>query len=108
MIFFSPLDVVEIHEFVIEAQELQGMARDKSIEAIIGRIDQVPHLSGITCPTVVVCGEQDQITPIECAREMAGKIRDAELAVLAECGHMSTMEKPEAVSGILHDWLSRA
>lgn len=39
MIFFSPLDVVEIHEFVIEAQELQGMARDKSIEAIIGRID---------------------------------------------------------------------
>jgi death-on-curing protein len=39
VIFFSPLDVVEIHEFVIEAQELQGMARDKSIEAIIGRID---------------------------------------------------------------------
>ena len=39
MIFFSPLDVVEIHEFVIEAQELQGMARDKSVEAIIGRID---------------------------------------------------------------------
>ena len=39
MIFLSPLDVVEIHEFVIEAQELQGMARDKSIEAIIGRID---------------------------------------------------------------------
>lgn len=39
MIFLSPLDVVEIHEFVIEGHELQGMARDKSIEAIIGRID---------------------------------------------------------------------
>ena len=39
MIFLSPRDVVEIHEFVIEAQELQGMAGDKSIEAIIGRID---------------------------------------------------------------------
>ena len=77
-------------------------------QAIIGRIDQVPHLSRITCPTVVVCGEQDQITPIECAREMAGKIGDAQLAVVARCGHMSTMEKPEAVSGILHDWLSRA
>lgn len=39
MIFLSPRDVVEIHEFVIEGHELQGMARDKSIEAIIGRID---------------------------------------------------------------------
>ena len=39
MIFLSPRDVVEIHEFVIEAHELQGMAGDKSIEAIIGRID---------------------------------------------------------------------
>ena len=39
MIFLSPRDVVEIHEFVIEANELQGMAGDKSIEAIIGRID---------------------------------------------------------------------
>ncbi|WP_238946795.1 hypothetical protein [Seongchinamella unica] len=39
MIFLSPLDVVEIHEFVIEGHELQGIARDKSIEAIIGRID---------------------------------------------------------------------
>jgi len=39
VIFLSPRDVVEIHEFVIEAHELQGMAGDKSIEAIIGRID---------------------------------------------------------------------
>jgi len=39
VIFLSPRDIVEIHEFVIEAQELQGMARDRSVEAIIGRID---------------------------------------------------------------------
>ena len=39
MIFLSPRDVVEIHEFVIEGHELQGMAGDKSIEAIIARID---------------------------------------------------------------------
>lgn len=39
MIFLSSRDVVEIHEFVIEDHELQGMARDKSIDAIIARID---------------------------------------------------------------------
>tara|TARA_R100001480_G_scaffold10618_6_gene19108 strand:+ start:1699 stop:2070 length:372 start_codon:yes stop_codon:yes gene_type:complete len=37
--FLSPRDVVEIHEFVIEGHELHGMAGDKSIEAIIARID---------------------------------------------------------------------
>lgn len=39
MIFLSTRDVLEIHEFVIGSHELQGMARDKSLNAIIGRID---------------------------------------------------------------------
>ena len=39
MIFLSPSDVVEIHETVIEANELQGLAKNKSIEAILSRID---------------------------------------------------------------------
>ena len=39
MIFLSSREVVEIHEFVIDGHELQGMARDKSIDAIIARID---------------------------------------------------------------------
>ena len=39
MIFLSSRVVVEIHEFVIDGHELQGMARDKSIDAIIARID---------------------------------------------------------------------
>ena len=73
--------------------------------AIMGRLNQVPHLSRISCPTIVVCGEQDQITPPECAEEMASHIQGAELAILANCGHMSTMEKPDEVSGIMRDWL---
>jgi death-on-curing protein len=39
VIFLSPREVVEIHEFVIDDHELQGLARDKSIDAIIARID---------------------------------------------------------------------
>ena len=39
MIFLSPKDVVGIHEYVIDDHELQGMARNKSIDAIIARID---------------------------------------------------------------------
>lgn len=39
MIFVSANDVVEIHDFVIHSKELQGLGKNKSIEAIIARID---------------------------------------------------------------------
>ena len=39
MKYLSSDDVIAIHEHVIEANELQGMAQNKSIEAILGRID---------------------------------------------------------------------
>ncbi|MCB2148180.1 MAG: alpha/beta hydrolase [Deltaproteobacteria bacterium] len=75
--------------------------------AIMDRIDQVPNLSTIDCPTVVVCGEHDQITPLECSEEMAANISEAELVTVSNCGHMSTMEKPERVSRIMHQWLTQ-
>jgi len=74
-------------------------------KAIMGRRDQLPNLADIECPSLVVCGEQDQITPLECSQEMAAKIEKSELAVIADCGHMSTMEQPERTSAILLDWI---
>lgn len=75
--------------------------------AIIDRIDQVPNLSAIGCPTVIICGEHDLITPLECAEQMAENIGGSELAVVRHCGHMSTMEKPGQVSSILDRWLTQ-
>ena len=77
-------------------------------QAIIDRPDQMPGLSKIACPTLVVCGENDQITPVGCAEEMAESIPGAEKVILAGCGHMSTMEKPEAVTRVLKEWLARS
>lgn len=74
--------------------------------AIIARINQIPHLSKISCPTVVVCGEQDQITPLECSKEMVANMSGAELFKVSNCGHMSTLEKPDQVSSIMHKWLT--
>ncbi len=73
--------------------------------AIIGRVDSVLMLGEISCPTLVVVGDEDQLTPPELAHEMADGIADARLEVIADCGHMSTMEKPDQVTGLLQDWL---
>ena len=58
------------------------------------------------CPTLVLVGEGDELTPPELAKEIAGGISGAKLVVVPDCGHLSTLEKPEAVNAALTEWLS--
>ena len=73
--------------------------------AIIGRIDSRPTLPAVRCPTLVLVGDADQLTPPALAQEMAAGIADAALVVVPECGHASTLEQPEAVTAALVEWL---
>lgn len=72
--------------------------------AIMTRPDSLPDLVKIRCPTLVLCGRQDQLTPVDCHREMAAGIANARLVVLEDCGHLSPMERPDAVNEALHAW----
>lgn len=74
--------------------------------AIMGRIDSRPSLSAITCPTMIIVGDEDRITPVAFAQEMADAINYAQLQVIAYSGHMSTLERPEAVNAALVKWLA--
>jgi pimeloyl-ACP methyl ester carboxylesterase len=74
-------------------------------QAIIGRPDSRPGLAAIACPTLVLVGDSDEPTPPELAREMASAIPGAKLVVVPQCGHLSTIERPEAVNRALVDWL---
>lgn len=74
--------------------------------AIIGRPDSRPHLAAIACRTLVVVGDDDQLTPPDLAREMAAAIPGARLAVIADSGHLSTIERPQAVNKVLVEWLT--
>lgn len=73
--------------------------------AIMGRPDSRPTLKSIACPTLVICGQDDQITPPELATEMADGIKHAKLELIAECGHLATLDQPEIVCGLLLDWI---
>jgi pimeloyl-ACP methyl ester carboxylesterase len=74
-------------------------------QAILTRRDQRGRLGEIACPTLILCGRQDALTPLEEHREMAAAIPDARLEVIEDCGHLAPMERPEAVTAILRDWL---
>ena len=71
-----------------------------------GRDDSRPSLGAIRCPTVVVCGRDDQATPLALSEEMASMIPEARLTVIDDCGHMAPMEKPQAVTDALAGWLA--
>jgi pimeloyl-ACP methyl ester carboxylesterase len=75
--------------------------------AVIGRPDALSHIGRLLCPVLVLCGENDQLTPTDRSRELAAAIPGAELALLPQCGHMLTMEQPEAVNDRLLHWLTR-
>lgn len=55
--------------------------------------DLLPH---ITCPALIIVGEQDAITPVADARALLERIPDAEFEVIADAGHLSNLERPEA------------
>lgn len=92
---------------------VRTMARNVGIDAfyrqeaaIIGRIDSRPFLPSIQCATLLVCGRQDAITPVELHQELAGGIKGSILKIIDDCGHLSTMERPEHVSACLREWLT--
>jgi len=76
--------------------------------AIMNRVDGRPYLSEIECPTLVLCGEQDALTPLKVHEEMVEGIGDnAALVVVPHCGHLSTIEQPDAVNAVMRAWLGR-
>jgi pimeloyl-ACP methyl ester carboxylesterase len=83
----------------------EGFIRQQT--AIIGRPDSRRDLAGIDCPTLVLCGRQDPLTPLAWHQEMQSAIPHARLCVIEERGHMSTMERPEAVNQALRGWLAQ-
>jgi len=93
--------------------EIDRMAEESGAEAfvrqqraIIGRADSRPTLGTIKCPTLMIVGASDQLTPPAHAEETAQGIPGAKLVTLAGCGHMSPMEKPEEVTRLLVDFFA--
>ncbi len=74
--------------------------------AIMSRPDSRPDLVNVTCPTLVLCGRQDTLTPPAWHTEIAAGIAQSRLVVLDNCGHLAPMERPAEVTAALADWLA--
>ncbi len=76
-------------------------------EAIMGRPDSTALLGEIRCPSLVLVGADDGLTPPDVARFMHERLQDSSLVVVPDCGHLSPIEQPDAVTQALRVWLQR-
>ncbi len=91
-----------IHSMIARAGVAQFEAQ---IRALLARADRTQLLSSLRVPTLLLCGREDGWSPLKRHEEMARLIPGSHLVSVPDSGHMSTMERPEAVAAAMLAWL---
>lgn len=86
-------DLVQNVRKIMTSTPVAGIAGD--LMAMAERPDSVPLLSEITCPTLILVGEQDGLTPPADAKLMADRIKKSQLEIIPAAGHLSNLEQPD-------------
>lgn len=97
-------------EVEMRVRQMIGAATTEGIAAasrgMAQRSDSTDLLSSIICPTLVLVGEQDSLTPPAVASDYARKIPNAQFATIPHSGHLSNLEQPEAFLHVVRNFLS--
>jgi pimeloyl-ACP methyl ester carboxylesterase len=70
-------------------------------------VDLFPELKNIRCPTLVLGGELDPITPVADSQDIAAAIPQAELRIFEEAGHGVFRDKPEEAVAVIREFILR-
>jgi pimeloyl-ACP methyl ester carboxylesterase len=77
-----------------------------AVRALMTRQDSTPLLAAVHCPTLIVVGDEDVLTPRALSEEMQKAIGGAELAIVAGAGHLSSLEQPHIFNAALARFLT--
>jgi 3-oxoadipate enol-lactonase len=89
---------------MIEREQVEGIVG--ALEAMMARPDSTPDLARIACPTLVIVGDEDELTPVTDAGTMQDRIARSRLVVLPQAGHLSSLEAPDGFTLAVSDFLS--
>ena len=73
--------------------------------AILNRADGRGDLADISIDTLIICGRQDELTPVHLMQELADNIHNSNFQIIEDCGHLSPLERPEIVTDLMRMWL---
>lgn len=100
----DPALVAGLREMVVGTSAEGYAAACDALSGWDGRAD----LGRISCPTLVVAGDEDPSTPPEVLREIADGVPGAKFVTLSPAAHVPTVEMPERVSEVLRAHLTAA
>ena len=109
---FARKTLAERPDLVERYRRMVGPARPPAVVAALqglaARPDVTPALRAVRCPTLVVVGSEDVVTPPADARVIAEAVPGAQLEIIEGVGHLANMEAPERFNRVLLDFLARA
>jgi 3-oxoadipate enol-lactonase len=88
---------------LIEAATPHGIAA--ASRGMARRIDSTGYLRDISCPTLVIAGEEDALISAQHAREYAAQIPNAQCVSIPHAGHLSNLEQPQAFINAVRQFL---
>jgi pimeloyl-ACP methyl ester carboxylesterase len=98
-----PAVVARVREMVLRASP-RGIAN--ALYGLAARADSFPTLREIRVPNLILCGEEDTITPVADSEALAKGIAGSRLEVVPRAGHLCSLESPEAVNAAVLGFLS--
>ena len=89
------------------AEALGPEVFESQSNAIATRPDQCDALRRVAVPTLVLCGAEDTLCPLERHTLLRDLIPGATLQIVEGAGHLPTLEQPEITTRALQDWLAQ-
>ena len=109
---FLPSAVFQEHAGEGVKAVIRQMSRDVGEEGYFRQLEvnktrpgAVDALSAVNCPSLVLAGRQDALCGPSMQEDLAKKIPGAALVLIDQCGHLSPLDQPEAVTSVLSYWL---
>jgi len=108
MVHPARLEDRELVDGILDMIERRTPAQfERQIRGLLARPDAMPVLVNIQCPALVLCGREDTWAPPSRHSDMAARMRGSTLSIIPDCGHMATLERPQAVNAAMQAWLRR-
>ncbi len=95
----------ELYFWQKEFRANRKKAITRAVDAHLERVEITSaELDRIECPALILAGDDDRLVPMECKKRFEKGIRRARFEVIENCGHLATVERPEAVNRLLEDF----
>ena len=95
----------ELQKIIGKSTQFNPVGVKGCLFAMLSRTDTTTSLSSIKIPTLIICGEQDALTPPPVMRDMFHRISKADFVEIPKAGHMTPIENPQLVNKAIRDFL---